>query len=123
MDKEYLHKKSVNVPLYTGSLVILLCSELSVVEKKYGLPATKEYDAIVFNNRSKKGRDEYCVAFECKHLNNGTISHEALHMVTSIFKDHGIYIELSNDEPAAYFIGWIVDEIYKFIKQKGFKVK
>ena len=42
-----------------------------------------------------------------------TIAHEADHIVSFIFKRVGIKLDLDNDEPHAYLLGYIVEQIYK----------
>ncbi len=44
-----------------------------------------------------------------------TIAHEAIHVLTRIFKHASIQLDLVNDEPQAYLTGWVAGELYKFV--------
>lgn len=114
-----IKSKTVKIPLYHGRLVIMATNDLTLVDKKYGLPPSKGFDAMVFNNDTENGFSVYCVAFDTDYITFHNVAHEAFHVVTNIFKDRGMYIDLSNDEPAAYLLGWVVKEIHKFIKVKA----
>lgn len=43
----------------------------------------------------------------------GIISHEAVHVTNMLFRDKGIKYRYDNDEPFAYMVGWIVEQITK----------
>ncbi|WP_347216529.1 hypothetical protein [Chryseobacterium sp.] len=43
------------------------------------------------------------------------IAHEAVHIVNYVFKQAHISLDLDNDEPQAYLMGWVVDKIIKAI--------
>jgi len=46
------------------------------------------------------------------------ITHEALHIVNMLFRDKGIKWSYNNDEPAAYMLGWLTNEIQKVVYEK-----
>ena len=43
----------------------------------------------------------------------GEIAHEAVHAAHFLLKDVGVKITPDNDEPLAYLVQWIVDELTK----------
>ena len=51
----------------------------------------------------------------------GTITHESLHAANSIFDDMGIGYDLTNDEHAAYFVGWIARCCWKVLQEEIYK--
>ena len=48
----------------------------------------------------------------------GRISHESLHAANSIFDEMGIGYDLTNDEHAAYFVGWIARCCWKVLQEE-----
>jgi hypothetical protein len=47
-----------------------------------------------------------------------TLAHEAVHATNLIFKHGNIKLDVNNDEPQAYLLGWFVGELYKFITKQ-----
>lgn len=47
----------------------------------------------------------------------GDISHEVLHIINMLFRDKNIKWLYSNDEPAAYLMGWLVEQINNLLNQ------
>lgn len=59
-------------------------------------------------------RDSYLtVVFEASCLDIETIAHEAVHIKNMVMKHSGWKQDLFNDEPEAYFLGFIVKSIYE----------
>lgn len=56
-----------------------------------------------------------------KALTTQYISHEAVHIALEYFRDIGAYVDIDNQEPFAYLVGWIADCIYQ-VKTGKFKV-
>ncbi len=55
-----------------------------------------------------------------KAMNVGNISHESSHIAMEIFKYIGAEVDLSNQEPYSYLVGWIADCINQ-VKTGKFK--
>lgn len=55
-----------------------------------------------------------------KAMNAGNISHESSHIAMEIFRYIGAEVELSNQEPFSYLVGWIADCINQ-VKTGKFK--
>lgn len=115
-----MRKKIIKVPIYFGNLVMLQTNKFEKVNKNYNSDFIKEdndiYDAVVFKN-TKKHINQYIVVFR-KNTNYAVIAHETVHLVNTIFKDHGVELDLDNDEPQAYLTGWIFNKIDKFLNKK-----
>jgi hypothetical protein len=52
-------------------------------------------------------------------LTPGIITHEALHLTNFILNERGVLFDYENDEPHAYLLEWIIDEIFKFLSEKN----
>lgn len=109
-------KKKIQIPIYEGELIIYQVNKWSDMKKKFhkGSGLSDMYAASTFTNYRKQGSAQYIVAFRGAPTNQ-TVVHEAIHLTNLIFRDHGIKITTSNDEPQAYFTDWIFNEIEKFL--------
>jgi len=104
-------KVKVKIPIFTGSLTIILGKDLAYVQKKYKTPPLEAFGAVTLRG---KGARSYVVAFENKD-DVGLIAHEAVHIVNLIFLDCGQELDRTNDEAQAYLTAWVVDTIYEHI--------
>lgn len=117
--KKGTRSKSIKIPLYTGKLIIIQTDDLEKVNIMFDtMFKTHGYDAITFMDEEKNGFTNYVVAFQGKP-SASTIGHESMHVLTYIYKEHGIRLSINNDEPQAYLIGWIIGELHKFLKIKA----
>lgn len=108
--------KVIDIPIYYGDLILIQCEDLEEVFKKYELNGdSKGFEAISWKESTHKGYNQYFMAFRYDTLYHYTVAHECFHVLTNIFDDRGIEIDLINDEPAAYLIGWIVNQCYDFL--------
>ena len=110
--------KTVNIPIYFGTLRLYNVKDLGKISKKYGLEDLSQYSAITFRIQDKKEGDVYIIAFSKKHVNARIIAHESLHATGLIFEDRAMPMDLDNDEPQCYLHGWIVEKCHKFIYGK-----
>lgn len=116
--------KKVDIPIYFGYLTIIFANNFKKAISKFKLNTggrnnLHEYGAITFGQRDKKGVTDYYLVFH-SNASHSEIAHEALHIVNWIFKDRYIELDLINDEPGAYLLGWVIDQVYK-AKIKGTK--
>lgn len=51
----------------------------------------------------------------------GRIAHESLHAANSVFNELGIAYDLSNDEHAAYMVGWVAKCCWKVLQKEIYK--
>lgn len=110
-------KKKFTIPLYGNTLVVIQTDDLSGVQKKYGFTPIEGCNGITFVSKDKKGRPDYVVAFKGK-TTAGIIAHESLHVVASVFDHVQAYLDMNNEEPQCYLLGWIVDKIHSVVKTK-----
>ncbi len=108
-----MKSKTIDIPIYSGKLTMILGNDLSYIEKKYKTTLLESFGAVTLKDESKY--KHYIVAFTDKeHLSN--IAHEIVHIKNYIFLDCAMELDRYNDEPEAYLTGWLFDEIYKFLK-------
>lgn len=94
-----MRTKTIQIPLYYERLRI-------VVTKKLDKP---EYAAYVeFKRRGP-------VLHITPKATAGIIAHEAVHIVNYVFKQADIQLDIENDEPYAYLLGWVVEQITKAV--------
>lgn len=85
--------------------------------KKITLSVNPSYfDGGVFENENE---GVFCLMLKSyvhkkkQYPTPGIIAHEALHLMNLIFSDINSRVDQSNDEPQAYLLGWIVDNIHE----------
>ena len=52
-----------------------------------------------------------------EHITDSIIAHEAVHASNTLFSHIGINLSTENDEPQAFLVGFIVEEINKALKE------
>lgn len=104
--------KRIKVPIYNGRLIMFKVDNWEAVNKKYNFNLNKHHNACVF----KDFNDEVVVVFK-DDPSPSIIAHEAVHIVNHFFKDRGIDLDVENDEPYAYFLGWVVIQLNKFLNK------
>ena len=115
-----MRKEKVVIPIYFGELVLIQVKKLSSLNKKYNMDLKECHAACVFDIVTKKGKLQYVVAFE-KKTDDSIIDHERIHLINKIFIDRQIKLDLVNDEPQAYLMGWLFKECKKFLDKKWCK--
>ena len=107
----------IKIPIYYGTLTIIQVDNLKKIEKKYNTISLYGMDGCVFRNHKKNGSSRYVMVFEGKTTAE-IVAHEALHLVALIYEDRNIILEIENDEPQCYLLGWIVGKCHKHLKLK-----
>lgn len=120
------NKKEIKVPIYTGTLFIVDSDSRKKIKK-----VIKNFDdkqiyahSLLFDN---KGMTGYGIVLNFNYkkakITHGVIAHEAYHITSYIAEEHGLEWNVDNDEPLAYLINWVVDQVYLFVKEYGLKVE
>ena len=121
--KDYLHYKSVQIPLYRARLIIVLTNSNDQIKK-----LIPEFEGDIYahtymaNFRGKDGY--YCILNfhnNYREIYHGVIAHEACHISSFLLDNRGVKADFNNDEPVAYLIEWLTDEIYSYVNKIGFK--
>lgn len=120
-----MRSKIIKIPLYPGNLCIIDAEKPSEL-KKFGLESIFEADEVLYGHtigHKYKGKVCNFIVLNSKHsegITPGIIAHESLHVVHNVFNHIGNKVELMNDEDAAYFISWIVNEVHSFLYNTKF---
>ena len=110
-----------DIPIYGGTLVVILESIAKNV-KKYIKNFNKTEVGAHTWHREWKGKEGLVIILNPKKLTHGSVAHEALHAADFLADDRGFVPDFNNDEPVAYLIAWIVDEVYHALEKKNIKL-
>jgi len=108
-----------NIPIYFGRLVILVGDDFESMAEKIGVrqsngqPFRMDHYSAIALKRIRKGGNEYYI-FLTKESTPWSIAHECKHIVNYLFADRGIDLDLINDEPECYLMGWVYKTVYLF---------
>lgn len=108
--------KTVKIPIYYGTLVIYMMEneeDERAIETKHNMTFIKDWAAFTFR-KHVQGYTSYYMAFRPDNT-TWDIAHECFHILNFIFEDRGIEHSTSNDEPAAYLLGWIMKQATQFM--------
>lgn len=123
MGKKHYIKKAINIPIYTGKLVIILTNQDEKLPVQTQINSLELY-AMSFTNDIDDNRVGFHVVFNAwgmNRINHGVIAHEICHCVDSVMDYH--FIESTKiNEPRAYITGWITERIYSFLRKKRIKI-
>lgn len=111
--------KHATIPLYRGSLVVLLTDSVQEIQKHCPEFSNQNVYAHAVN-ASFDGVDGYFVILNTKSKNrpitHGVITHESIHVVNMLALNRGIEPDLNNDEPMAYLAEWVCDFVYSALQ-------
>lgn len=114
-------QKRLDVPLYPGRLLLIDSDDLDKVNELRGRMGHPE-DTYVYASTSLGNLNGWMTVavvlnprYEHKKLGVGTIAHEACHAADFIFENCGATHDFNNPEPYTYLVGWVADEIAKFL--------
>lgn len=115
----YLHFKDLEIPLYRGSLIIVLTNDNDkLVNILPSFPRDKNIYGHTWHD-NWKGDNGYFIILnfdnDYRKIYNGIITHEAIHATHMIAAQRGFVSDFDNDEPIAYLAEWITDQVYKFM--------
>lgn len=114
------HEKEIQIPIYGGKLMIHITNSKKVASKIAG---QKQYDVFAFHIRNN--HEHYHIVLNPEHpkaeITYGVIAHECTHAALTLFKSRGIHPDVENQEPLAYMIEWLVDQVVKFMHEKGYE--
>jgi hypothetical protein len=126
MSKEYLHIKDIEIPIYRGRLVIIITNSVNKLQKYLpDFKQSKVYAHAWMDNYKGKAGHFMVLNFDNKNngITHGCVTHEAIHLANFLADFRGFKPDFNNDEPICYLAEWIVDQTYKFINEKKFKVQ
>lgn len=117
-------KKKYKIPIYHGTLIVIISDDLEKINEKYKLfdkdeLNIDEYDGLVVR-KSLKGYTQYYVLLE-PGVKLSVLVHESKHAVNRIFYDRSIDLDIINDEAECYLLGWVFSKVYQTFKLYGNK--
>lgn len=119
-------KTVIELPLYQGVFVLHMVDDIEALDKEYKLELRNdaEFDAVTFTApESNNNWFGFHIAFLTKETSPGIIAHECLHVLNLIFDRVGIRYDQYNDEPAAYLMKWLVNNVHVFFSGSKLKYK
>lgn len=116
-------RKNLSIPLYKAKLVLIDTNDIGRMEKMF--PGW-DIEGYVFAHTIKgniRGRDGFhrCIFIilnthtDLSPITPGVIAHECLHAVGWIMDMKGCRHDIENDEPYAYLLEWMVNQVHKFL--------
>lgn len=112
-------------PLYKGKFVIILTNDEDKILKY--LPEHEGQDLYAHTYFTTwKGEDALIVILNPDNTHDkitaGVVAHEATHVATALMALRGITVDAKSDEPMAYLVEWVVDEVVKFMDRHDKKL-
>lgn len=120
MNKEYLYKTITKIPIYGGNLIVIFSNSVGKVKEMLSDFKGSSVYAHAYHG-GFKGKNSYFVIInpeiqEKDKLGfHGSIAHESLHVVNFLFSHIGEIHSTEHDEPQAYLLGWVVEQVYKIL--------
>lgn len=133
MKKNRYKYHAVDVPLYYGGLHVLIGHDLQQTYDAAGIAgklfaegpragkSPDDYGAVTFKC-GKDGLDGFFVLLR-PNATPCIVAHEAVHLAHKIMLSRGIKTDPENDEPQAYLVGWLVEQIHYALTSDEVKAK
>ena len=120
-------KKDIHFPLYPAMLTIAFFDDAKELVKTCKLleddeEFAREHTAgTIFGAWNKNCNRRIVVIFNMNYpghlINHGSIAHELYHGMARIFEQIGHTQDPKNNEPEAYLISWMTEQVYDLIKK------
>jgi hypothetical protein len=115
-------QKKIKIPVYDGRLFIIDTDDPKELLRRHNFTFDYIFAGSHFFQEKHKNiiYETYYAVFNFSLPENcrpdhDAIAHEATHLMVNLFKQKGVKLDYDNDEPMAYWNGWFVKEIIKFI--------
>ena len=116
-----MRKKKIIIPIYPVNFTIIEFETDDELQKMFndvhflqeinsfngGVFEYKEHLYVCFRKINEDGKS---------YPTPGIIVHESKHLVNEVFNRVGAELDLNNDEPEAYLLQWVFEEIETFFK-------
>jgi hypothetical protein len=116
----YYYQKSIKIPIYKGYLVLIFTNSIEKLNRR--LPGINETNIYAHTYLYQyRGYEAAFIVLNFNHpeaITNGVISHESFHASNFIMANRNIDPDLNNDEPQAYLIAWITDQVHSFLQKQ-----
>ena len=111
-----MKRKKITIYPYYQILEIIVCKNFTKNLDKNKLTYDKSLPVNSWESFVAFEYDKIWIFLRSK-TDAGVIAHEAVHITNYVFKHANITLDINNDEPYAYLLGWIVEEIHKVQKK------
>lgn len=117
-----MHYARVKIPLYYQYLYVIISDdvekEIDQIRKIFNI----NIDRFDFAGYAEAYGKFNLVLLNKKYLKDenfaiGTIAHESFHVTNYIIKRIGIHPDVNNDEPQAYLLSWVCEQVFKLYKK------
>ena len=117
-----VHEKH-KIPIYHNILNLVYDKEIEIPDMldKLGIEE-EDIDGEDADGLSFIQDNEYWICLH-NNLTPGIIAHEAKHYVNYVWEQISAKLNQEEDEFEAYFLGYVVDLIHKFIKENKIELK
>lgn len=102
--------------MYETDIYIVLTDDWEKVNKRFHTKISKNYGAVTFEFDDPSHR--IYMVFNTNHYKLKYLVHECVHVVNWTFQHAGVKIDYNNDEPQAYFTGWLFNEAFNFLTKE-----
>jgi hypothetical protein len=108
--------KTFKIPIYFGELHVFIDDDFKAVNDKFDLGISDRFvngncDGVSGRFTRKNSHiSKYFIILNTKPTHK-IIGHESVHLVNFLFYDRQIELDLTNDEPQAYLVGWFIEKI------------
>jgi hypothetical protein len=118
-----LLSKIYSLPIYTGNMKIIVADDFVSAKQQFEIEVDDDMlkaDALTIPVQFDNGYMDYIVMFK-PSATIGTMAHEAKHLLNMIWEQHGIKLDIHNDEPECYYLEWLMSTIYDFFVESRLK--
>jgi len=109
----------IKIPIYRDKLILIQTKDFTNIPKKYKI---RKFNASGYSGLCyriyDKNKSLSVVILVRENTTPEIIAHESVHCVNYIYQENGIKLDLMNDEPQAYLLGWIIEQCHKYFKIK-----
>jgi hypothetical protein len=112
--------RTFKLATYNCNVIFIITEELKKeVNRIYKKHSNKE----IFNDEAEGilitlDIDNYYIVLDTQYLSHNTIAHELYHAVVKVTEDRDIV----DEESQAWLMGYLTEEVYKFIDKNNFKI-
>ena len=110
-----MQRKTITIPLYERKVELIQTNDFKKVEAEFDLTSTEGFNALVFKKENK-----IYVVFN-NEADASIVAHESVHICDYVFQDCFIKPDLENNEPYAYLMGYVVEQLHKNLTIKTIK--
>lgn len=105
------------IPIYFGTVKVVQSNDKDKVNKRFKI----DWDGLNTTVYTQDNHNFMMVTQPIEEITPftiGTIAHEAVHIANWRMSRIGFKYDYENDEPFAYLVGFITEEIYKIVARK-----